>query len=153
MDTVLVTGGTGHLGRDLVARLKGSYRVRVLARSPGSQPGVEWVPGDLATGEGIADALAGSQTVIHARRFPLLRVVDTSYPKTCGPALPTSIGTARRGCWKGPPRQVSATLSTCRSSVSTERGFRTCGGSWRPRTWSVQARSLGRSPARPSSIG
>src|ERR671913_1818 len=66
MDTVLITGGTGHLGRDLVARLKGSYRVRVLARSPGSDPDVEWVRGDLATGVGIADALAGSQTVIHA---------------------------------------------------------------------------------------
>ena len=59
MDTVLVTGGTGHLGRDLVARLKGAYRVRVLARSPGSDPEVQWVRGDLATGEGIADALAG----------------------------------------------------------------------------------------------
>jgi uncharacterized protein YbjT (DUF2867 family) len=66
MDTVLVTGGTGHLGRDLVARLKGSYRVRVLARSPGSDPDVEWFRGDLATGDGIAAALAGSQTVIHA---------------------------------------------------------------------------------------
>ena len=66
MDTVLVTGGTGHLGRDLVARLKGSYRVRVLARSPGSDSDVEWVRGDLATGEGISDALAESQTVIHA---------------------------------------------------------------------------------------
>ena len=69
MDTVLVTGGTGHLGRDLVTRLKGSYRVRLLARSPGSDPDVEWVRGDLATGEGIADALAGSQTVIHAATF------------------------------------------------------------------------------------
>jgi uncharacterized protein YbjT (DUF2867 family) len=66
MDTVLVTGGTGHLGRDLVGRLKGSYRVRVLARSAGSDPGVEWTRGDLATGEGIADALAGIQTLIHA---------------------------------------------------------------------------------------
>jgi uncharacterized protein YbjT (DUF2867 family) len=66
MDTVVVTGGTGHLGRDLVSRLKGSYRVRVLARSAGSDPGVEWIRGDLATGEGIADALAGSQLVIHA---------------------------------------------------------------------------------------
>jgi len=66
MDTVLVTGGTGHLGRDLVARLKRSYRVRVLARSAGSDPDVEWVAGDLATGEGIADAVTGCQTVIHA---------------------------------------------------------------------------------------
>jgi uncharacterized protein YbjT (DUF2867 family) len=66
MDTVLVSGGTGHLGRDLVPRLKRSFRVRVLARSPGSDPEVEWIRGDLATGEGLADALAGSQTVIHA---------------------------------------------------------------------------------------
>ena len=66
MDTVLVTGGTGHLGKDLVPRLKGSYRVRVLARSPGSDPDVEWIRGDLATGEGITEAVAGSQTVIHA---------------------------------------------------------------------------------------
>jgi len=66
MDTVLVTGGTGHLGRDLVTRLKRSYRVRVLARSAGSDPDVEWIRGDLATGDGIADAVTGSQTVIHA---------------------------------------------------------------------------------------
>jgi uncharacterized protein YbjT (DUF2867 family) len=66
MDTVVVTGGTGHLGRDLVARLKGSYRVRVLARSRGSDPDVEWIRADLATGEGLAGALSGSQTVIHA---------------------------------------------------------------------------------------
>jgi uncharacterized protein YbjT (DUF2867 family) len=66
MDTVVVTGGTGHLGRDLVPRLKGSYRLRLLARSPGSDPDVEWIRGDLATGDGIAEALTGSQTVIHA---------------------------------------------------------------------------------------
>ena len=66
MDTVLVTGGTGHLGRDLLTRLKRSCRVRVLARSAGSDPEVEWFRGDLATGDGIADAVVGSQTVIHA---------------------------------------------------------------------------------------
>jgi uncharacterized protein YbjT (DUF2867 family) len=66
METVLITGGTGHLGRDLISRLKGSYRVRVLARSTGSDPDVEWIRGDLATGEGIADALADSQMLIHA---------------------------------------------------------------------------------------
>jgi uncharacterized protein YbjT (DUF2867 family) len=66
MNTVLVAGGTGHLGRDLVARLKGSYRVRVLARSAGSDPDVEWIRGDLATGAGIPEAVAGTQTVVHA---------------------------------------------------------------------------------------
>lgn len=66
MDTVLVTGGTGHLGRDVVARLKPAQRVRVLARSPGSDPDVEWIRGDLATGEGIAEAVSGAQVVVHA---------------------------------------------------------------------------------------
>ncbi len=66
MDTVLVTGGTGHLGRSVVARLKPSYRVRVLARSPGSDPDVEWIRGDLATGEGITAAVSGAQVVVHA---------------------------------------------------------------------------------------
>lgn len=66
MDTVLVTGGTGHLGKDLVALLKSSFRVRVLARTPGADPDVEWVPGDLAAGTGIREAVTGSQTVIHA---------------------------------------------------------------------------------------
>jgi len=69
MDTIVVTGGTGHLGRDLITRLKGSYRVRVLARSRGSDPDVEWVRADLATGEGMSGALSGSQTVIHAATF------------------------------------------------------------------------------------
>lgn len=40
--------------------------VRVLARRPGHDAAVEWVPGDLATGEGVAEAVAGVETVIHA---------------------------------------------------------------------------------------
>ena len=65
--TILVTGGTGHLGGAVVARLKaGGERVRVLARRPGRDTGVEWMQGDLATNEGIAAAVAGVETVIHA---------------------------------------------------------------------------------------
>jgi uncharacterized protein YbjT (DUF2867 family) len=66
MAIVLVTGGTGHLGRELVALLKGAYEVRVLARSPQSDPEVQWVKGDLATGEGIPEAMAGVRIVLHA---------------------------------------------------------------------------------------
>jgi uncharacterized protein YbjT (DUF2867 family) len=66
MDTVLVTGGTGHLGRDVVAMLKSRYRVRVLARTPGSDPDVEWIKGDLATGAGTQESVSGVQTVVHA---------------------------------------------------------------------------------------
>lgn len=67
MDTVLVTGGTGHLGRDIVTQLQQrNYRVRILARTPGQDPAIEWIRGDLATGEGVAEAVAGAHTIVHA---------------------------------------------------------------------------------------
>jgi uncharacterized protein YbjT (DUF2867 family) len=50
MPLTLVTGGTGHLGRDIVDRLVCSgHRVRVFGRSPGARPDVEWAVGDLAS--------------------------------------------------------------------------------------------------------
>jgi uncharacterized protein YbjT (DUF2867 family) len=64
---ILVTGGTGHLGRAVVARLKeADDHVRILARRPGNDTSVEWVRGDLATGEGVMTAVAGVGAVIHA---------------------------------------------------------------------------------------
>jgi uncharacterized protein YbjT (DUF2867 family) len=64
---ILVTGGTGHLGRDLVARLVAQRRtVRVLARTQRNDPTVQWVSGDLATGEGINEALQGVHSVVNA---------------------------------------------------------------------------------------
>jgi uncharacterized protein YbjT (DUF2867 family) len=67
---ILVTGGTGHLGRDLVGQLLARGRcVRVLARLPGSDPNVEWARGDLATGAGLQEALAGVTSVINAATF------------------------------------------------------------------------------------
>lgn len=64
---VLVTGGTGHLGRAVVQLLRQEgHAVRVLARKPGTAAGVEWVRGDLATGEGVPQAVAGAQLLIHA---------------------------------------------------------------------------------------
>jgi uncharacterized protein YbjT (DUF2867 family) len=67
MHKVLVTGGTGHLGRDIVRLLKErGDMVRVLARTPGQDPDVEWIRGDLSTGVGIPEALAGTHTVVHA---------------------------------------------------------------------------------------
>lgn len=64
---ILITGGTGHLGRAIVGLLREEgHQVRVLARRPGGDPNVDWVRGDLGTGEGVAAAAAGVDTVIHA---------------------------------------------------------------------------------------
>lgn len=64
---ILVTGGTGTLGRPLVARLLEAGRaVRVLSRHGGAAAdGVERVVGDVATGAGLDAALAGVATVVH----------------------------------------------------------------------------------------
>ncbi len=66
---VLVTGGTGTLGRQVVRRLREAGReVRVLSRGQrGRQedPAVEFVIANLDTGEGVEDAVAGAETVIH----------------------------------------------------------------------------------------
>jgi uncharacterized protein YbjT (DUF2867 family) len=62
--TILVTGGTGQLGRVVVRRLGelGGAPTRVLSRRPG--PGR--VVGDLDTGAGLAEALDGVSLVVHA---------------------------------------------------------------------------------------
>jgi nucleoside-diphosphate-sugar epimerase len=67
---ILVTGGTGFIGTHLLERLAGSgTAVRALVRrqkTPRTLPaGVEGVYGDLGTGDGIAAALEGVETVIH----------------------------------------------------------------------------------------
>jgi uncharacterized protein YbjT (DUF2867 family) len=64
---VLVTGGTGTLGRLVVARLQEAGRdVRVLSRHHReAADGIEFVVGDLATGEGIEPAVRGAETIVH----------------------------------------------------------------------------------------
>ena len=64
---VLVTGGTGTLGRLVVARLRDTgCDVRVLSRSHHEgADGIEFVNGDLATGEGIEPAVDGARTIVH----------------------------------------------------------------------------------------
>lgn len=64
---ILVTGGTGHLGRPVVAGLiADGHRVRVLARTPGHGGTIDWAPGDLGTGEGVRAAVAGMDVIVHA---------------------------------------------------------------------------------------
>ena len=64
---ILVTGGTGTLGRLVVPRLRDAGgKVRVLSRrSRAGGEGIEFVTGDLATGEGIEAAVEGAEIIVH----------------------------------------------------------------------------------------
>jgi uncharacterized protein YbjT (DUF2867 family) len=71
---ILVTGGTGTLGRLVVARLRQAGRqVRVLSRGKREDregirdagSWVEFVAADLATGEGVDAAVTGAEVIVH----------------------------------------------------------------------------------------
>jgi uncharacterized protein YbjT (DUF2867 family) len=62
---VLVTGGTGALGRQVVMQLRqAGHRARILSRNPRGH--VESVQGDLATGAGLLKAVSGMDAIVHA---------------------------------------------------------------------------------------
>jgi uncharacterized protein YbjT (DUF2867 family) len=65
---ILVTGGTGTLGRQVVPRLRNTGRdVRVLSRhGRPDEDGIRYLTGDLATGEGVELAVDGVETIIHS---------------------------------------------------------------------------------------
>src|SRR5215211_2618894 len=64
---ILVTGGTGTLGRRVVRRLRDAgCDVRVLSRrSRAAKDGIRFRTGDLATGEGIEPAVDGVAAIVH----------------------------------------------------------------------------------------
>ena len=64
---LLVTGGTGTLGRLVVPRLRAAgCQVRILSRrSHKSGEGIEFMIGDLTTGAGLAGAVDGVGTIVH----------------------------------------------------------------------------------------
>jgi uncharacterized protein YbjT (DUF2867 family) len=62
---VLVTGGTGTLGRHVVRLLRASgHRARIFSRNPKGHD--DAVQGDLTTGAGLAKAVIGMDAIIHA---------------------------------------------------------------------------------------
>jgi uncharacterized protein YbjT (DUF2867 family) len=65
--SMLVTGGTGRLGRHVVSRLRDAGRVvRVLSRhGHASGDGIEHVTCDLLKGEGIESAVDGAGIIVH----------------------------------------------------------------------------------------
>ncbi|MDH6127876.1 NAD(P)H-binding protein [Kitasatospora sp. GP82] len=91
-NTVLVTGATGVLGREVLERIRRSgVPVRALTRRSRlpEDPGVEWFTGDLVTGAGLDEAVGGVRTVIHCAS-------DVRHFKQDIPALRNLIAAARQ---------------------------------------------------------
>ncbi|MER5865346.1 NAD(P)H-binding protein [Kitasatospora sp. NPDC002040] len=90
-DVMLVTGATGVLGREVLARVRRlGVPVRALTRRaelPVTE-GVEWVRGDLLTGAGLAAAFAGVGTVIHC-------ATDIRHPKNDLPGFERMLAAAK----------------------------------------------------------
>jgi len=85
MAVVLVTGGTGTLGRVLVPLLVANgHEVRVLSRrsAPSLPDGATPCSGDVRTGEGIEAAVVGADVVVHAATSPRRHVRDTEVEGT-----------------------------------------------------------------------
>lgn len=72
MRTMLVTGGTGTLGRQVVPLVQAAgWRVRVLTRHAHDRgDGVEYVAADLQQGEGLDTALDDVEVVVHLAGGP-----------------------------------------------------------------------------------
>ena len=69
MPRVLITGGTGGLGSELAPRFAAAgYTVRILSRRPRperAEPAYEWAQAQLQSGEGLAEAVAGCDLLVH----------------------------------------------------------------------------------------
>jgi farnesol dehydrogenase len=67
---VLITGGTGFLGRRIVSELSQRHELRLLVRPKASRerfpPGVEFAPGDVTDRASLETAMAGCDAVVHA---------------------------------------------------------------------------------------
>ena len=86
MSIVLVTGGSGTLGRQLVPILRArGHEVRVLSRRP--EGGTHL--GDLVSGAGVAAAAAGAELVVHAATDPRLGRTDRLQTANLLDAIPS----------------------------------------------------------------
>lgn len=77
MKRILVTGGTGVLGRQLTPRLSDAgFGVRVMSRSArpaATAPDLEWAQADLLDGGGLDAAVRGIDVIVHAATSPFRR--------------------------------------------------------------------------------
>ena len=126
---ILVTGGTGTLGRLVVPRLQASGRtVRVLSRhSREADEGVDVVTGDLATGQGIQAAVDGAEIIVHCAGSS-----KGDEEKARNLVQAASQAGAARWCTS----RSSAPTGSRSSAASTARCSATSRPSWRLSPWS-----------------
>ncbi len=101
MTTILLTGGTGTLGRMIVPLLREDCgKIRVLSRQlHAATPGVEHVRGDLATDTGTAAAVAGADVIGHCAGSSKGDSEKTrNHDPRAGPGCVSS--PSRRGKWR-----------------------------------------------------
>ena len=87
-DTVLVTGGAGRLGREVVAALTPHCRVRVLDRATDAAVPVD-VTADVLDLAALATAMRGCDAIVH------LAAIDSSVPAPASVVFDTNV----RGTW------------------------------------------------------
>ena len=82
---LLVTGGTGNIGRRVVPLLRHAGRdIRILSRQPRTDvPGIEHFEGDTVAGHGLATALDGVDVV----------AIDDSFDNAGTAGLPLTTAT------------------------------------------------------------
>ncbi|MEL7129290.1 MAG: NAD-dependent epimerase/dehydratase family protein [Pseudomonadota bacterium] len=99
--TISLTGATGFIGRALLKQLTTSgYRVRALTRRPRSDPGIEWLVGDIESEGTLRQLAAESDVFIHLAgltkaitRAELLKINGTAAGRAAAAA--TAAGTRR----------------------------------------------------------
>src|SRR3990172_12933053 len=85
MSRVLITGGTGVLGSEVASRLApAGYTVRVMSRraAPAEGARTEWAQAQIETGEGLAEAVAGVDVIVHAASSPFRRTREVDVEGT-----------------------------------------------------------------------
>jgi len=86
MEKLLITGGTGTIGKELLKRLHNKYQIRVISRDELKQaklkplyPDVEFVITDVRDYRAVLKAMVGIDTVIHAAAMKRIEVCE-QYP-------------------------------------------------------------------------
>src|SRR3990172_502146 len=85
MSRVLITGGTGALGREVAPRLaQAGYTVRVMSRraAPAEGAPTEGAQAQVGKGEGLAEAVAGVDAIVHCASSPFRRTREVDVEGT-----------------------------------------------------------------------